>query len=56
MVTEIDEEKAGRFHLFGVTPEGASVLVRVSDFRPYFYMVAPTQQVPDDLLVSLQFA
>ena len=45
MVTNIDEEANGRFHLWGVTPAGQSVLVRINDFRPYFLIAAPTLQV-----------
>lgn len=44
MVTQIEEEPNGRFHLWGVTAEGESVLSRVNDFRPYFLMAAPTRQ------------
>ena len=45
MVTNIDEEANGQFHLWGVTPAGQSVLVRINDFRPYFLIAAPTLQV-----------
>lgn len=45
MVTNIDEEAHGRFHLWGVTADGQSVLVRVTDFRPYFLIAAPALQV-----------
>lgn len=45
MVTNIDEEAHGRFHLWGVTANGQSVLVRVNDFRPSFMIAAPTLQV-----------
>lgn len=44
MVTNIDEEAHGRFHLWGVTTDGRSVLVRVNDFRPYFLIAAPALQ------------
>ncbi len=46
MVTDIVEESGGkRFHVWGVTDEGASVLVRISDFQQYFFIAAPTVQV-----------
>ena len=41
MVLDIEEAGSGRFHVWGVTPEGASVLVRVPDFQPYFFIHAP---------------
>ena len=45
MVTDVVDESAGRFHIWGNTPEGASVLVRVQDFQPYFYIAGPLQTV-----------
>ena len=45
MVTDVVDESAGRFHIWGNTPEGASVLVRVQDFQPYFYIAGPMQTV-----------
>ena len=41
MVLDIEDAGSGRFHVWGVTPEGASVLVRVPDFQPYFFIHAP---------------
>ena len=45
MVTQIDEQPHGRFHLWGTTADGTSVLVHVTNFRPYFLMAAPALQV-----------
>lgn len=45
MVTDIADEAAGVFHIWGNTPEGASVLLRVHDFQPYFYIAGPVQSV-----------
>lgn len=45
MVTDVVNESAGRFHIWGNTPEGATVLVRVQDFQPYFYIAGPMQTV-----------
>ncbi|KAK9810365.1 hypothetical protein WJX72_009511 [[Myrmecia] bisecta] len=44
MVLDIVEEGSGRFHVWGTSQEGRSVLVRVTDFQPYFYMAAPEHQ------------
>jgi DNA polymerase delta subunit 1 len=41
MVLDITEEPGGRFYVWGATAAGASVLVRVEDFEPYFYVAAP---------------
>lgn len=43
MVTDIADEAAGVFHVWGNTPEGSSVLLRVHDFQPYFYIAGPLQ-------------
>ena len=45
MVTDVADEAQGVFHIWGNTPEGASVLVRVHDFQPYFYIAGPIQAV-----------
>ena len=45
MVLDVVEEAGGRFNLWGVTPSRASVLIRVPDFQPYFYMAAPVPAV-----------
>jgi DNA polymerase delta subunit 1 len=37
----VDEAGGGRFHVWGVTEDGASVLVRITDFEPYFYVAVP---------------
>lgn len=37
----VDEAGGGRFHVWGVTEDGASVLVRIADFEPYFYIAVP---------------
>lgn len=34
----------GRFHVWGTTPGGASVLLRLPNFQPYFYVAAPKAQ------------
>lgn len=44
MVLDVVEESGGRFHIWGTSPEWGSVLVRVSDFQPYFYMATPVRQ------------
>ena len=41
MVLDVIEEAAGRYHIWGKTDEGRSVLCRVNDFAPYFYIAAP---------------
>ena len=43
MVTDVREEENGVFHLWGVTADGDSVLARIPDFEPYFYVTAPEQ-------------
>ncbi|KAL3139857.1 hypothetical protein ABBQ38_004153 [Trebouxia sp. C0009 RCD-2024] len=43
MVTDVADEAQGSFHIWGNTPEGASVLLRVQDFQPYFYIAGPVQ-------------
>jgi DNA polymerase elongation subunit (family B) len=43
MVTDVREEENGVFHLWGVTASGDSVLARIPDFEPYFYVTAPEQ-------------
>ena len=45
MVTDIVDEAGGAFHIWGNTPEGASVLLWVHDFQPYFYIAGPLQVV-----------
>ena len=45
MVTDISDESAGAFHIWGNTPEGATVLLRVHDFQPYFYIAGPVLAV-----------
>lgn len=34
----------GRYGVFGITGRGDSVLLRLLDFRPYFYIAAPLLQ------------
>lgn len=42
MVLDVVEEAGGgRFHVWGVTEDGASVLVQITDFEPYLYVAAP---------------
>ena len=43
MVTDVREEDNGVFHLWGVTASGDSVLARIPDFEPYFYVTAPEE-------------
>lgn len=45
MVTDVADEAHGVFHVWGNTPEGSSVLLRVHDFQPYFYIAGPVQAV-----------
>lgn len=45
MVTDIADEAAGVFHIWGNAPDGLSVLLRVHDFQPYFYIAGPLQAV-----------
>lgn len=54
MVLDVVEEAGGRFNLWGVTPSRASVLIRVPDFQPYFYMAAPIPAV-SQLPTTIQF-
>lgn len=35
--------------LYGKTKDGKSITIRFSEFRPYFYMTAPPQEVIDEL-------
>ncbi|KAL4424029.1 hypothetical protein ABPG75_001330 [Micractinium tetrahymenae] len=46
MATDIQEEGQGQglYGVFGTTAQGASVLLRLLDFRPYFYIAAPLRQ------------
>ena len=53
MVTDVADEAQGVFHIWGNTPEGASVLVRVHDFQPYFYIAGPLQAVSSSSTVFL---
>ncbi|KAL0056285.1 hypothetical protein WJX82_009537 [Trebouxia sp. C0006] len=46
MVTDIADEAAGVFHIWGNAPDGSSVLLRVHDFQPYFYIAGPLQAGP----------
>jgi hypothetical protein len=41
MVLDVIEETPGRYHVWGKTDDGRSVLCRVQDFQPYFYIAAP---------------
>ena len=52
MALDIIEEK-GKFQVWG-TVCGASLLVRVVNFQPYFYVEAPTSAVCTSLLFSSQ--
>lgn len=52
MVTDVVEEGGGRFGLWGVTPGGGTVHVRVADFHPYFYIAAPKRPVRQRFLCS----
>ena len=45
VVLDIYSESGGVFHVWGTTPEGESVLVRVQDFSPHFCISAPTPEV-----------
>ena len=49
MVTDIADEAAGVFHIWGHAPDGSSVLLRVHDFQPYFYIAGPLQAVRQTL-------
>ena len=42
MVLDVLEEAGGRFNIWGKSNGGESVLVRINDFTPYFYMAQPT--------------
>ncbi len=53
MVLDIAEEGSGRFHIWGTQQEGRSVLVRVIDFQPYFYMAAPELPVGQTSICSV---
>jgi hypothetical protein len=53
MVLDVTEEQHGRFNVWGVTPCGASVLVRVQDYFPYFYIAAPWELVLSGSLTRL---
>ena len=44
-MVDVVEEAQGRFSLWGTTPEGATVLIRVADFQPYCYIAAPKKLV-----------
>ncbi|DBA67150.1 TPA: hypothetical protein ACH3X2_001471 [Trebouxia sp. C0005] len=46
MVTDIADEAAGVFHIWGNASDGSSVLLRVHDFQPYFYIAGPLQAGP----------
>lgn len=45
MVLDVIDESAGRFHIWGKTDDGRSILCRVQDFAPYFYIAAPVHAV-----------
>ena len=53
MVTDVADEAHGIFHIWGNMPEGASVLLRVHDFQPYFYIAGPVQAVSSSTPVLL---
>eukprot|EP00887_Chlorella_sp_A99_P005178 scaffold1.g5178.t1 len=42
MVLDVAEAPRGGFHVWGSTPGAASVLVRVLDFQPHFWVAAPS--------------
>ncbi|KAA6423641.1 MAG: DNA polymerase delta catalytic subunit, partial [Trebouxia sp. A1-2] len=42
----IADEAAGVFHIWGNASDGSSVLLRVHDFQPYFYIAGPLQAGP----------
>lgn len=44
MVLDVIEDTGGRYQVWGKTDEGHSIVVRVTDFQPYFYMATPTHQ------------
>jgi hypothetical protein len=44
MVLDVIEDAGGRFQVWGKTDEGCTILVKVNDFQPYFYMATPTHQ------------
>ena len=45
MAFDIVEEQSGSFCVWGRTTTDKSVLVRVDDFEPYFYVRSPTKKV-----------
>lgn len=45
MVLDVVEESSGRFLVWGTDARGASALLCVADFEPYFYIAGPHDQV-----------
>ena len=45
MVLDVVEEGSGRFLVWGTDARGASALLCVADFEPYFYVAGPRDQV-----------
>ena len=45
MVLDVVEEGSGRFLVWGINARGASALLCVADFEPYFYIAGPRDQV-----------
>lgn len=44
MVLDVMDDSSGRFLVWGADASGASVLLCVADFEPYFYIAAPRDQ------------
>ncbi len=44
MVLDVMDDSSGRFLVWGADVAGASVLLCVADFEPYFYIAAPRDQ------------
>ena len=44
MVLDVMDNSSGRFLVWGADASGASVLLCVADFEPYFYVAAPRDQ------------
>ena len=45
MVLDVVEEGSGRFLVWATDARGASALLCVTDFEPYFYIAGPRDQV-----------
>ena len=51
MVLDVVEESSGRFLVWGTDARGASALLCMADFEPYFYIAGPRDQVAHDAFV-----